>query len=72
MNFNWQGLAELGWRATQRIGANNNAYWEWDKLSDVEKQIIQQRWRETPPDMKYKYTKMAEAVANAYVAGVTG
>jgi hypothetical protein len=69
-DFNWEGLAELGWRATQRIGANNT-YWDWDKLTDVEKQVVQQRWRQSPNNMKYAYTKMAEAACHAYVAAAT-
>lgn len=70
MEFNWEGLAELGWRSTQRIN-DHNVYWNWDELTDVEKQIIQRRWQATPVALKYQYTKMAEAVVHAYVAAAT-
>lgn len=69
--FNWEGLAELAWRATQRIG-DHNTYWNWDKLSDVEKKIIERRWRSSvPAESKYRYTKMVEAACHAYVAAVS-
>lgn len=69
--FNWEGLAELGWRANQILRYKLNGYWHWDQLTSEEKQQLQIMWKSLPPDERKRYTKAAEAVANAYVAAVT-
>lgn len=71
MEFNWKGLAELAWRSTQSFHPKLNGYWGWDKLNDVDKQLLDLRWEAVPATERLKYTKMVEAACHAYVAAVT-
>ena len=71
MEFNWEGLAELAWRANQPMRWSElNGYWDWDKLTDIEKQRLNLRWRSLPPDERRQYVKAVEAACHAYVAAV--
>jgi hypothetical protein len=69
--FNWEGLAELGWRANQIFRYELNGYWNYDQLTAEEKRVMDLTWRSLPPAERRDYTKSAEAIAHAYVAAAT-
>jgi hypothetical protein len=63
--MNYAGLAELGWRATQTI-AGKNGYDDWEKMSDVEKQILQQRWRSVSERERKRLEEIVRAATDAF------
>ena len=72
MEFNWEGLAELAWRANQPMRWSKlNGYWEWDKLTETEKRDLELRWKSLPPDERKQYRMAVEAACHAYVAAAT-
>ncbi len=70
--FNWEGLAELAWRATQPIRWSQlNGYWDWDKMTDEEKRALELRWKSLTPDERRIFIRAVEAACHAYVGAVT-
>lgn len=65
--MNYAGLAELGWRATQTIHGKNG-YDDWEKMSDVEKQIIQRRWTELSERERKRLERIVCAATDAFAA----
>lgn len=67
--MNYAGLAELGWRATQTI-AGKNGYDDWEKLSDVEKQILDRRWRDVSERERKRLKRIVCAATNAFASAI--
>lgn len=67
--MNYAGLAELGWRATQTI-SGKNGYDDWEKLTDVDKQILQQRWRSLPERERKRLERIVCAATDAFARAV--
>lgn len=67
--MNYAGLAELGWRATQ-IVSGKNGYDDWEKLTDAEKQILQQRWRAVPERERRRLERIVCAATDAFACAV--
>lgn len=63
--MNYAGLAELGWRATQTI-AGKNGYDDWEKMSDVEKQMLDLRWRDLPERERKRLERIVCAATDAF------
>jgi hypothetical protein len=70
MDVNWEGVAELGWRANQIIRFKLNGYWDWDELTPEEKLYLELGWRSLPPDERRQYREMARAACDAYMRAV--
>ena len=68
--MNYAGLAQLGWRATQTI-AGKNGYDDWEKMSDVEKQILDRRWHELPERERARLEKIVCAATDAFAAAIS-
>jgi len=64
MEMNYMGLGELGWRCTQTIDGLNG-YYDWDKLSDTDKQMLDLRWEQLSKAEKKKFADAASAVSDA-------
>lgn len=67
--MNYAGLAELGWRATQTI-AGKNGYDDWEKMSDVEKQMLDRRWRALPESERKRLEKIVCAATDAFASAI--
>lgn len=63
--MNYAGLAELGWRATQTI-AGKNGYDDWERMSDVEKQMLQRRWRDLSERERKRLEQIVCAATDAF------
>jgi hypothetical protein len=63
--MNYAGLAEMGWKATQTINGKNG-YDDWEKMSDVEKQILDRRWRELTERERKRLEKIVCAATDAF------
>lgn len=69
--FNWEGLAELAWRANQPLRWSTlNGYWDWDKLTDDEKRGLELRWKSLQPMERRLYQTAVEAACHAYVVAM--
>ena len=64
--MNYAGLAELGWRATQTI-KGKNGYDDWERMTDVEKQMLDLRWRELPEREHKRLEQIVCAATDAFV-----
>jgi hypothetical protein len=67
--INYDGLAELGWRGTRTI-RKMNGYYDWEKLSDVEKQALNIQWSELPSSAKTYLRDAVVAAIDAYQSAV--
>lgn len=68
--INYAGLAELGWKATQTINGKNG-YDDWERLSDAEKQILDQRWRSLPKEERKQLERIVRAATDAFARAVS-
>jgi hypothetical protein len=66
---NYDGLAELGWRGTRTINGKNG-YYDWERLSDVEKQRLNVQWAKLPRNSKLYLRNAIVAAIDAYSATV--
>lgn len=65
--MNYAGLAELGWRATQTIHGKNG-YDDWERMADVEKQMLDRGWRELPEKERKRLERIVCAATDAFAA----
>jgi len=63
--MNCAGLAELGWRATQTVNGKNG-YDDWERMSDVEKQVLDQGWQAIPERERKRLEKIVCAATDAF------
>jgi hypothetical protein len=63
--MNYAGLAELGWRATQIIDGKNG-YDDWERMSDAEKQILDQEWRKLSERERKRLERIVCAATDAF------
>lgn len=67
--MNYAGLAQLGWNATQTI-AGKNGYDDWEKMSDVEKQMLDRGWRELPEKERQRLERIVCAATDAFARAI--
>lgn len=67
--MNYAGLAQLGWNATQTI-AGKNGYDDWERMTDVEKQILQRRWNALPQKERERLERIVCAATDAFARAV--
>lgn len=63
--MNYANLAQLGWNATQTI-AGKNGYDDWEKMTDVEKQILQRRWESISERERKRLERIVCAATDAF------
>lgn len=66
---NYDGLAELGWRGTRTINGKNG-YYDWEKLTDEEKQRLDLQWVDLPASAKQYLRDVVIAAIDAYQSAV--
>lgn len=77
--INYDGLAELGWRGTKTLPNTNmgshgdrridlNGYHDWERLTDVQKQMLDLEWEQLSNKEKRMFHDAAIAICDAYVS----
>jgi hypothetical protein len=66
---NYDGLAELGWRGTRTVNGMNG-YYNWEKLDDAQKQMLNLQWNELPASAKQYLRDAVIAAIDAYQSAV--
>lgn len=67
--MNYDNLTRLGWTATQTV-EGMNGYYDWEKMNDTQKQILDLHWRAMPDGDKAYLRAVVIAAIDAYCSAV--
>jgi hypothetical protein len=67
--INYNGLAELGWTASQWINGKNG-YKHWDQLTSAEQAELRREWAAKSPEEKAYLRDIVVAAIDAYQSAV--